>query len=84
MKQKENYDSSKASLTKAEEALRVASLSFKEGFGTSLQVTDAQMMLLKVKIDRLNAIYNFDVTLTDLLKTNGDTEEIFQYITKNK
>ena len=80
MKQQENYESLKQDLEKAEEALRVANLSFKEGFGTSLQVTDAQMMLLKAKIDRLNAIYNFDVTLTDLLKTNGDTDEILNYI----
>jgi len=80
MKYKEAYDASKESLEKATESLRVADLSFKEGYGTSLQVTDAQMMLLKVKIDRLNAIYNFDVTLTDLLKTNGDTKEIFNYI----
>jgi len=84
MKQKENYDSAKTSLQKAEESLRVANLSFKEGYGTSLQVTDAQMMLLKVQVDRLNSIYNFDVTLTDLLKTNGDTKEILNYLTTNK
>jgi len=80
MKQKENYNSSMQAIANAEESLRVADLSFREGYGTSLQVTDAQMMLQKVKIDRLNSIYNFDVTLTDLLKTNGDTNEIFEYM----
>lgn len=80
MKYKENYDSAVKSLETAEESLRVANLSFKEGFGTSLQVTDAQMMLLKVKIERLNSIYNYDVTLADLLRTNGDTDEILNYI----
>ena len=64
----------------AQEALRTAVLAFKEGFGTSLQVTDAQMMLSKVKIERLNAVYNYDVNLTDLLKTNGDTNSILEYI----
>lgn len=83
MKYKENYDSAVKSLETAEESLRVANLSFKEGFGTSLQVTDAQMMLLKVKIERLNSIYNYDVTLADLLKTNGDTDEILNYISNS-
>ena len=56
MKNKEQYDSSTKSIENAQEALRTANLAFKEGFGTSLQVTDAQMMLSKVKIDRLHAV----------------------------
>ena len=80
MKNKEQYDSSSKSIDDAKEALRTATLAFKEGFGTSLQVTDAQMMLSKVKIERLNAVYNYDVNLTDLLKTNGDTNSILEYI----
>ena len=84
MKNKERYDSSIKAIEAAEEALRTADLAFKEGLGTSLQVTDAQLMLSKVKIERLNAIYNYDVTLTDLLKTNGDTKEILNYISTSK
>lgn len=84
MKNKEQYDSSSKSIESAQEALRTANLAFKEGFGTSLQVTDAQMMLSKVKIDRLNAIYNYDVNLTDLLKTNGDTNLILEYINSSQ
>ena len=80
MKNKEQYDSSTKSIENAQEALRTANLAFKEGFGTSLQVTDAQMMLSKVKIDRLHAVYNYDVNLTDLLKTNGDTNTVLEYI----
>lgn len=83
MKNKETYDLAGKSLETAEESLRVANLSFKEGFGTSLQVTDAQMMLLKIKIERLNSIYKYDVTLADLLKTNGDTDEILNYISSS-
>lgn len=84
MKNKEQYDSSTKSIENAQEALRTSSLAFKEGFGTSLQVTDAQMMLSKVKIDRLNAVYNYDVNLTDLLKTNGDTNSVLEYIKSSK
>lgn len=84
MKYKEQYDSSSKSIENAKEALRTSSLAFKEGFGTSLQVTDAQMMLSKVKIERLNSIYNYDVTLADLLKTNGDTKAILNYVSNSK
>ncbi len=83
MKHKEKYDFAEKSIERAEESYRVANLSFKEGFGTSLQVTDAQMMLLKVKIERLNSIYNYDVTLADLLRTNGDADEFINYISKS-
>lgn len=84
MKNKEQYESSNSSINNAQEALRTATLAFKEGFGTSLQVTDAQMMLSKVKMERLKSLYDYDVTLTDLLKTNGDTNEILNYIITSK
>ncbi|MBQ3311963.1 TolC family protein [bacterium] len=80
MKHKETYESSNASVDNAQEALRTASLAFKEGIGTSLQATDAHMMLSKVKIERLKALYDYDVTLADLLKTNGNTNAILNYI----
>lgn len=79
MKYKERYESSDKSLENAKEALRTADLAFREGLGTSLQVTDAQMMLSKVKIERLKSIYDYDVTLADLLKTNGDAREFVNF-----
>lgn len=84
MKYKEKFESSDKAVENAQEALRCADLAFREGLGTSLQVTDAQMMLSKVKIERLQSLYNYDVTLTDLLKTNGDAKEIINFIGKSK
>jgi len=84
MKYKEQFESSDKSIENAKEALRTADLSFREGLGTSLQVTDAQMMLSKVRIERLQSLYNYDVTLTDLLKTNGDAKEILYFIKESK
>lgn len=84
LKNEESYLSSTSSLENATEALRVANVAFKEGFGTSLQVTDAQMMLSKVKIDRLKSIYAYDVALCDLLKTAGATKEIVNYVINSK
>ncbi|MBQ3642756.1 TolC family protein, partial [bacterium] len=83
MKSKERFETSSKAIEDAQEALRTSNLAFKEGFGTSLQVTDAQLMLSKVRIERLSAIYTYDVTLADLLKTNGDTKEILNYISKS-
>ena len=84
MKNREKYESSTKSIENAKEALRTSTLAFKEGFGTSLQVTDAQMMLSKVKIERLNSIYNYDVALTDLLKTSGDTKALLNFISDSE
>ncbi len=80
LKYKEQYESTNSAIINAEEALRVSTKSFNEGFGTSLAVTDAQTALAGVKIERLNAIYNYDKCLAELLKSNGKTNEIFNYI----
>ena len=84
MKNKEMYESSNASMANAQESLRTASLGFKEGFRTSLDVTDAELALSKVKIERLQSLYNYDLTLCELLKTNGNTKEFLNYIINSK
>jgi outer membrane protein TolC len=80
MKHRELYDCSSTSIESANEALRTAVLGFKEGYRTSLEVTDAELALSKVKIERLQAMYNYDTTLTELLKTNGNTKDILHFI----
>lgn len=80
MKYKEQYESTNKSIESANEALRTSTLAFSEGMGTSLTVTDAQTALSGIKIQRLNAIYNYDTTLTQLLGTNGKAEDILEYI----
>lgn len=80
MKYKEQFESTNKSIESAQESLRTSIIAFQEGFGTSLAVTDAQAAFSGVKIARLNAIYNYDTTLTDLLRTNGKAEDILNYI----
>lgn len=84
MKYKEQYESSNAAIENATEALRTATLGFQEGLKTSLDVTDAQMFLSKVRIERLQALYNYDLTLCELLKTNGDTTAFINYTINSK
>jgi outer membrane protein TolC len=84
MKYKEEYESTNKSLESAKESLRVSMCAFEEGMGTSLSVTDAQTALSGEKITRLNSIYNYDITLADLLRTKGTSEEILKYIKNSK
>ena len=80
LKYKEQYESTNKSIESAQEALRTSTLAFEEGLGTSLSVTDSQTALSDVKIQRLNAVYNYDIVLTSLLSTNGKAEDILEYI----
>lgn len=79
MKNKELFESTESSLKDAKEALRTATLGFKEGIKTSLDVTDAQIRLEKVKLERLQALYNYDLALARMLQTNGNTKDILIY-----
>lgn len=83
-KYQEQYESTDKSIENAKEALRTTELGFKEGISSSLSVVDAQMALSKVKIERLNAVYNYDLTLTDLLKTTGKSDDIFTYLNNSR
>lgn len=79
-KYKEQYESSDKSIEKAQESLRCAMLAFKEGYGTSLSVTDAQTMLGVIKIQKLKAVYDYDVKLAELLANTGKSELILEYM----
>ena len=54
---------------------------FREGLSTSTELVDANLMLAKVKIDRLQAMYNYDVTLATLLQVCGTPEKFLGYQT---
>lgn len=84
LKYQEQYESTDKSIERAQEALRVSKLSFKEGLSTSLSVTDAQSALAAVKIARLSSVYNYDVTLAELISLQGRAGEIVEYIKNSK
>jgi Outer membrane protein len=81
MKISEQLISIQTSLKFSEEYLRVREKSFSEGYATSLDVVDAQLNLSKVKIDRLNLIYTYDITLAQLLEASGLSQQIQTYQT---
>ncbi len=57
---------------------------FKEGLSTSTELVDANLLLAKVKIERLQAMYNFDVSLAALLQVCGTPEKFLSYQTSNQ
>jgi outer membrane protein TolC len=57
---------------------------FHEGLSTSTELVDANLMLAKVKIDRLQAMYNYDVTLATLLQVCGNPEMFIAYQSSNQ
>jgi outer membrane protein TolC len=52
---------------------------FHEGLSTSTELVDANLLLAKVKIDRLQAMYNYDVTLATLLQICGSPDMFLEY-----
>lgn len=52
---------------------------FREGLSTSTELVDANLLLAKVKIERLQAMYNYDVTLATLLQICGNPELFMAY-----
>ena len=64
----------------AVEYFRVRNKAFSEGMGTSAQVADASLLLAKVRIDRLQAMYGYDVSLSKLLYYAGITDHFVDYL----
>lgn len=54
---------------------------FHEGLSTSTELVDANLLLAKVKIERLQAVYNYDVILANLLQVCGTPEKFVTYQT---
>jgi outer membrane protein TolC len=57
---------------------------FHEGLSTSTELVDANLLLAKVKIERLQAMYNYDVTLATLVQVCGSQDLFLEYQTSNQ
>jgi outer membrane protein TolC len=79
MKDVEQIQTLEKSVEFAEEYLRVRETAFMAGFGTSIDLVDARLNLSKVKIERLQALYEFDVSLARLLEVSGLSEQYESY-----
>ena len=81
--QMENYRtqmaSIEASLAFAEEYLRMKNAAFLEGMSSSTDLIDAELNLAGVRTERLQAAYNFDLLLAQLLEAAGISDEFSAY-----
>lgn len=68
----------------ATEYYRVREKSFKEGMATTTDVSDASLAVAKVKIERLEVMYSFDIALSKLLYYSGLAEEFSNYSLSTK
>lgn len=75
----EQFEALESSMRFVNENFRVRKRAFSAGMSTSLGVVDAQLALSKVKIEKLNAVYGFDVALAELLEVCGLSEQYEDY-----
>lgn len=67
----------------AEEYLMVREKGFREEMSNATEVTDARMALAQVRMERLQAIYGYDLVLAKLLQYAGIPEEFNVYKTSS-
>lgn len=63
----------------AEEYLRMREKSFHEDMSNATEVVDAYLALSQVSIERLQAMYNYDLTLARLLQYSGLPDQFTAY-----
>ena len=68
-----------ASLAFAEEYLRMKNAAFLEGMASSSDLIDAELNLAGVRAERLQAAYNYDKLLAQLLEAAGLSDEFPAY-----
>jgi outer membrane protein TolC len=68
----------------ADEYLRVREKAFHQEMSNETEVVDARLALAKVSIDRLQAMYGYDITLAHLLQYAGVPEQFNDYRTRKE
>ena len=76
---KEQFPSLEASYAFAVEYLRIKEEAFKEGMASSSDVVDARLNLAKIKTERLQAAYYYDLMLARLLEACGLSQSLPEY-----
>ncbi len=69
-----------SSLEFTEEYLRTREIAFREGAGSATDVMDARTALAAVHIERLQAAYEFDMALSELLAAVGASDKFTEYM----
>tara|TARA_R110001583_G_scaffold122337_1_gene273629 strand:+ start:11587 stop:12960 length:1374 start_codon:yes stop_codon:yes gene_type:complete len=73
-KQQEQYESLNADEIFAEKLKYMRTRAFEEGTGTSLEVIDATLKLTEIKLYKLKALYQYNITYGELMVHLGQTK----------
>ena len=76
---KEEYEALGSSIALAKENFKLRQISFKEGLSTSVELTEAQTLLLGAQTKRLNAAYEYEQKLAQLCVLSGEREKFFEF-----
>lgn len=82
MNQLSLLQSIEVSIEFAREYLRAKRIAFAEGVSSSSELIDAELNLAKVRIERLETAYRFDMALARLLEAAGVSSEFANYINR--
>ena len=80
----EQYQSLETTIALAEESLRSERKAYEAAVGTSLDVVDAELALSRAQVDRLNALYELDLALAQLLEASGQSDRFVEYLDRAK
>ncbi|BDD09082.1 membrane protein [Fulvitalea axinellae] len=78
----EQLTSIESSMKFASEYLRVKEKAFKAGMAESTSVVDARLNLSKVEVERIKAMYDYDLALAKLLSLSGRSELFLDYMAR--
>ena len=77
---KEEYEALNSTIELSKENYRLRTISFGEGLSTSVELVDAQMLLLGAQTKKLNAAYTYVQKLAQLCVLSGEREQFFNLI----
>lgn len=77
---RQQYELLESAQASADENLRLQNLSFQAGQATSLDVIDARLQQGKVRIERAQAAWQYDIALIQLLDISGQTHLFNNYL----
>jgi outer membrane protein TolC len=59
-------------IRQAERGYQIATVSYKAGTGTQLQINDADLAMAQARLNQLNAVYDYDIALAELESLLGE------------
>jgi len=76
----QRYANLNADQNLANENLRQCQSRFENGYGTSLEVIDAQLVVEKNRIDRLVSLYDYCKAINELYTASGQSESVVAFL----